>query len=186
MIRRGKAKVGQLDGHATIRHEDILRLEVAMVDLLRMAVIDGIQDLEKDRLGEVVVAEVTATLGDVGEEVAVGTVLDNDKGAVGRVHDLDERGDVWVLAGLVVELNLSLLEALLARFETNLAQGLDGKRHLRDDVSGRVDDTVGAHAEQAGQFEATGQNETKTVLGSAESIPDGRGRRRGKHSTIDE
>ena len=157
-----------------------------MVDVLRVAVVDSIQDLQEDRLGQAVVADIAAAFGDVGKEIAVGAVLDDDKGAVGRVHDLDERCYVWVFAGLVVELNLALLEAFLARFETDLAEGLDGKGHLRDHIAGSVDDTIGTHAEQASQLKPTGQDQAKAILGSAESIPDGRGRRSGKHSTVPE
>ena len=61
-----------------------------MIDVQGMTVIDSVQDLQENTLCQVIVTDVAASFGDVGKEVAVGTILDNDKGAVGRVDDLDE------------------------------------------------------------------------------------------------
>ena len=84
-----------------------------------------------------------------------------------------------MFAGLVMELNLPLLETLLTWFEADLAESLDGKGHVGQDISGSVDNTVSTDAEQTSQFKTVSQDHAQTVLGCAESIPDGRGRRSG-------
>ena len=75
---RGQSKVGNRDSEAIVKAEVILWLEVTVIYAQRMAIIDSIEDLEKDAFDEVVVAEISTTVNDLREKVAVaGVVHDN-------------------------------------------------------------------------------------------------------------
>jgi hypothetical protein len=47
-----------------------------------MTVLNGIQDLEEGVFGKSVISDKVASFGDVGEQVALGTKLNNDKRTV--------------------------------------------------------------------------------------------------------
>lgn len=91
-----------------------------MVDSNGMAVLDGIQNLEESALGQGIITNVLALLGDVGEQVAFWAVLNDYIRAIGRIHDLDQRHHIWVGTGLMMQLDFTLLELALARLEANL------------------------------------------------------------------
>ena len=129
-----------------------------MVDSNRVAVLDSVQDLEEGALGHGIVSDVLGLLGDVGEQVTFWAVFNDYVCAVGGIHDLDQRDDIGVSAGLVVQLDLTLLELSLARLKTNLVKRLYGIRNVGLDVHGCVDDAVGSHTEDARQLQPSGEN----------------------------
>jgi hypothetical protein len=141
-----------------VSDENVLRLEVPVVDSNGVAVLDGIQNLKEGALGHGIIPNVLALLGDVWEEVALWAVFNDDICAVGRVHDLDERDNIGVSAGLVVQLDLPLLELPLARLKTNLVERLYGVGDVGLDVDGSVDNAVGSNTKDASQLEASSEN----------------------------
>ena len=60
-----------------------------MVDSNRVAVFNGIQNLEESALGHGIVTHVLALLGDVGEQVTFWAVFNDNVCAVRSVHNLD-------------------------------------------------------------------------------------------------
>jgi hypothetical protein len=52
-----------------------------------MAVMDCIQDLKEDPLGQRIVSNKVALVGDAGEQVPLRTEFNDHVGAVDRVHD---------------------------------------------------------------------------------------------------
>jgi len=114
VIGSGKSKIGQLDSHTLVGDEDILWLQIPVVDSNRMAVLHGIQDLEKGPLGKGIVPNILASLRDVGKEITLGAVLNDNVSAVRRVHDLDQGNHIGMGTGLVMQLDLALLELALA------------------------------------------------------------------------
>lgn len=129
-----------------------------MVDSGGVAVLDGIQDLEESVLGHGIVPDILALLGDVGEEIAFGAVFNDNVCAVWGVHDLYQRHDVGVGAGLVVEMNLALLELALARLQTNLVECLYGIGDVCLNVHGCVHDSVGSNSKDSGQLETSSKD----------------------------
>ena len=73
-----------------------------MVDPNGMAKVHRVQNLQKGLLHQMVIANVVAAFGDTCEQVALGTVLQYDKGAVLGVHYFDQRHYIGMMAGLVV------------------------------------------------------------------------------------
>lgn len=76
-VRSGKAEVSKLDGVAVVSDQNILRLQVPVVDAQGVAVSNGVQDLEECTSGKFVIAGIPSALSDVGEQIAVGAVLQN-------------------------------------------------------------------------------------------------------------
>ncbi len=142
VLCRGKSKVGQLNGHTAIRHQDVLRLQIAVVYPYRVAELYGIQYLEEDPLGQVIVADVMASLRDMRKEITIGTEFNDDKGCIDGVHDLNQRNHVRMMAGLMVQLYLPLLEFPLSRIQSGFVEGLDGIQNVGVDVDGAVNDAV--------------------------------------------
>ena len=117
-----------------------------MIDPYRMAELYGIQYLEEDPLGQEVVADVVASLRDIRKEITIWTEFNDDKSRIDGIHDLDQRNHVRMLAGLVVQLNLPLLELSLSGIQSGLVQSLDGVENVRVDVDGRVNDAISTNA----------------------------------------
>ena len=115
-----------------------------MEDTNRMTECNGIQDLEESPPNQLIVADIKAVLGDTRKEIALWAILKNHVGGIVRIHDLEQRNHIGMMAGLVVQLDLSLLESSLSGVQTNFIQGLDGILLSGIDVLGRVDYSVGS------------------------------------------
>lgn len=67
-----------------------------MVDAQRVAVIDGIEELEENVLDEVVAAKITPLLQNLAEQITIRTVIHNNEGAIFLFNDTMQRDDVRV------------------------------------------------------------------------------------------
>lgn len=147
--RGGQAKVCQLDSLAPVGDEDVLGLQIPVVDPQLVAVLHGVQDLEEDLAGELILTHVLPPLGDVVEQVTLGAVLQHDVDAVRSVDDLEDRHHVAVARRQVVQPDLPGLEGHLPAVQrravgVELAEALDGVPDVGLGVGGRVDDAVRA------------------------------------------
>lgn len=61
-----------------------------MVYSQSMAVFHGIQNLEKSLADKSIIAHIPTPLGDVGEEVSLGTIVQNDVGTFWVIHNLED------------------------------------------------------------------------------------------------
>lgn len=128
-----------------------------MVDPEGVTEIHGIQDLNEDALDQGVIPNEVALVRDAGEQITLGTELDDHIGAVGRVHDAHEGDDIGMLTGHMVQFDLSLLVLKLAGVESSLVEGLDGIQDMGMNINSGVDDTIGSDAQDSGEFQAVGQ-----------------------------
>lgn len=110
MVGCGKPEVGKFDCHSFVCYQDVLRLQIPVVDSNGVTIFNGIKDLEKSSPGKSVITNVFPAFGYVGKEVTLRTVLDNNVGAIWRVHDFYQGDDIGMSTGLVVELDFPLLE----------------------------------------------------------------------------
>jgi len=138
-------------------------------DSLRMAVLDGIDNLEEDSANELVVSEVPLTLRDHPEQVPLLTELQHDVDASFLLDDIVKRDDVWVSTGESVKGDLTTLKRSLTRVESDLVEALDSVERevaelrvgagsgLRErsscDISSEVDDTVSSETEDRDKLE---------------------------------
>jgi hypothetical protein len=76
-LRSGQSKVRNLH-HPSLPNKDILRLQIPMINPLRMASLHRLYDLQERPRDERVVVDVSALLNDAGEEVAAVAVLEDD------------------------------------------------------------------------------------------------------------
>lgn len=155
-----KAKVGELHGHALVRHQNVLRLQIPVVNPNGMAELYGIQELKEHTLDQGVIPDKVALVGDAGEQIAFGAELHHDVGTIRGVHDAIEGDDVGMLAGPVVETNLALLILELSGIQPGLVESFDGISNVRVDVQGSIYHSIGADAEDAGEFKPVGQDQS--------------------------
>jgi hypothetical protein len=139
-----------------VGNQDVLRLQVAMVDPNGMTILNGIQNLQEGMLGQLIVAHETALLGDVGEQVTLGTELNHDESAIRAVQNAEQRHNIGVLARLVVQSDLPSLKASLSGVQSNLWQGLHGVRDIAQDVDGLVNDSISTDSKDRDKFQSSG------------------------------
>lgn len=145
-----------------------------MVDPQTVTVLDGIQDLEEGALDQGIITYVSTLLGDVGEEVAFGTVFQDHIGAVLVVDNLEHGNDIGVGGGGIVKLDLAGLELLLAAIQrlsvgVGLAEGLDGVPDARGVVEGGIHDAIGAGAQDAAQLQGLAEEDAYACLGRGDT-----------------
>jgi len=93
-----------------IGYQNVLGLQVPVVDPNGVAELDSVQKLKEDMLGQSVVAHKTALFSNIREQIAFGTVFDDNECAVWAVQNPHEGNDIRMLAGLVMQSNLPLLK----------------------------------------------------------------------------
>ena len=121
-----------------------------------MAVRNGVPQLEERIPDQGFLIDVEALFGDPSEKITPGAVLEDDICAVRSVSDLVERDHVWVLADLMMQLDLSLLESSLPGFEAHLVQRLYGKLEATVmDMDTSVNDPVRADTEDFNQLNSS-------------------------------
>lgn len=133
-----------------------------MVDSQSVAVFDGIQNLQKDILGKIILSHILRAFGDVVKEVSFRAVFQDNVGTIRVIHDLEHRNHVGVGRGEVVQAQFPLLEGNLSLVEGEsigsvLAQGLDGIPRSGPDVNGCVDNSICASTNDTNQLEAVSQ-----------------------------
>jgi len=131
-----------------------------------VAVLNSVEELQEDTLGQDVVAYKVAMLGNVGEEVTLRAILDNDISAVDGMQDLDEVDHVWVCAGTVVQGDFPFLEPALSGIESDFGKSLDGVWNVGVDIDSSVDDTVCTNAQDTGEFYPASEQVSYSVFRS--------------------
>lgn len=141
-----------------------------MVDAELMAVFHGVQNLEEDLLGKIILPNVLTALRDVQEKIPFRTVFKDHVDAIGIVHNLQHRHNVLVCRCQVVQTNFPLLVSNLATFQwgsvgIELAETLDRIANLGVNIDGGVDHTIGTSSKDVRQLELAFKQSTKPFLG---------------------
>mmetsp|Transcript_26940 Transcript_26940/g.75743 ORF Transcript_26940/g.75743 Transcript_26940/m.75743 type:complete len:310 (-) Transcript_26940:208-1137(-) len=146
----GKAKVGNFDVQIGIQQE-ILRLQVAMGNLLEVAVLDSRNDLVEEVAG--LVSRQASFGHDVIEQLSSGNVLDDEEDIGGRVDDFVESDDVRVRAQ-VQDVDLALDLFLHAKLlDLGLVQDLHRDLVPRDHMGCQFDLSKGTDSQTLAQDE---------------------------------
>jgi hypothetical protein len=103
-----------------VGNQNVLRLQVPVVDPNGMTELDGIQNLQESMLGQMIVAHEPAVLGDVREQVTLGAEFDHNEGAVRAFQDAQEGHNIGMVTCLIVQSDLSSLEAALPGIQSSL------------------------------------------------------------------
>lgn len=82
----GQTKVRNGKAQTVVEAENVLRLQVAVVDVERVAVLNCVEQLKEHILDELVIAEVSAIMENLSEEIAVRAVV-HDNPSEMRVFD---------------------------------------------------------------------------------------------------
>jgi hypothetical protein len=116
--------------------------------------LNSVEYLQECLLGEMIVSNKVAMLGDVGEQVAFRTELEDDECTVGAVENTDEGNHVGMLTCPMVELNLSTLDTPLARIKASPGKRFHSIWNVGQDIDGLVDESEGSHSEDRNKFQA--------------------------------
>lgn len=162
-----KAEIGKLQSNTVGGNQDILGLKVTVVNANRMAELDGFKNLKESVLDQCILTNIESLFSDPREEISLGAEFHDNKGAVGGIQHLHQRHHIRVLAYLVVQLDLSLLESPLSGFEANLVQGLDCILDASAHIKSSVDNAISTNTKNFGQLNASGKNLAQAILGSA-------------------
>ena len=102
-----KTKIGEFD--APMReHEDIFWFEIAVRDAVLMAILDGIEDLQKDVADGIVIANKTVDrVCDGGKQIAAGRVLEDHKRVPVVFDHLFKCQDIVMIGQLRVDVHLA-------------------------------------------------------------------------------
>ena len=117
-----------------------------------MAVPYGIHNLEEDAAGFSVLTHILALLSDLGEQIAFRAVLQDNKGAILGLEDLLHGNNIRMLAGLVMQPDLSILEVLLSLVKAEPVQGLHSILGMRLQIYSSVDSTIRSNTKNGGQL----------------------------------
>ena len=121
-----EAKVGQSHSHllgipATsfdflvgIPTEDVLGLQVTMINIEGVAILNRVEQLKKDLLDEGVIAEIAPLVKNLGEKVAVGAVVHDDKRVLVVLDYPVKSNNIGVTRCELVEGDLANVELALA------------------------------------------------------------------------
>lgn len=174
---RGEAKVRQSNASASLGHENVFGLEIAVVDALVVSVEHGFQQLEQNDFGGRSVGLEHASIHNGGEEIVLAVLQNNVQTVAGLVDgvqrqnvrvDLDVvvKGDFAVdVRGLVVEgrqrhllkrefVGVDNLASAVVELRS-LANDLDGVASVGVDVGGSVDGAIGPRADHFFQTEVS-------------------------------
>ncbi len=116
-----------------------------------MAMFHGIQDLEEGSLDLIVVAHVPTPFSDIGKEITLGTVFQNNVGAVWIVHNLEHRHYVRVCGRRIMEpyfpgLEFSLPAVQRVTIGRRFTEGLDRIPRMGEMVDCRIYHAIGARS----------------------------------------
>lgn len=145
-VSRSETEIRDRQTKTSVEAQDVLRLQVTVIDIQRMAVLDCVKQLQEYFLNKIVIAQITTMVEDLRKQVAVLAIVHNDIGVLWVLDDAVEGNNVGVRGGELVEGDLAHVQLALAR---SVALGRMGKAFdgigdglLRVDVHGSVDDTI--------------------------------------------
>lgn len=146
-----------------------------MVNAQPVAVLHGIQDLEEGSLDQRIITYVSAPFGNVGEEVTFRAVLQNYKGAIRVIHNLEHRHYVGMCRSCIVERDLPGLELLLPSIQRSaigieLVERLYSIPGLGVVVERGIHHSVGAGSQDSLQFQRFSQEDTYPRFRSGHAI----------------
>lgn len=102
-----KTKIGDSEAQPAIETEYILRFQVTMINIERMAIFNRIKQLKKYLFNKKVVAQITTMVKDLSEEIAIFAVIHDDKCVLIVFDDAVESNNVGVRRCELVEGNLT-------------------------------------------------------------------------------
>ena len=122
-----------------------------MVNSQGVAELNSIQDLEESALDQGIISDKETLVGNGRKEITLGAVIKDHIGTIRGIHDANERNDIGMLAGHMVQSDLPLLVLELAGV-SGLVEGLHGIHDLGVDVDSSINNPIGAYSQDPGQF----------------------------------
>jgi hypothetical protein len=96
LLSGSQSKIRDRKPQAPVEAKYVLRLEITVIDAQRMAVVDRIEELEKNVFDEVVPAKITSLLQNLAKQITIWAVIHNDEGAIFLFDDTMKRDYIRV------------------------------------------------------------------------------------------
>jgi hypothetical protein len=154
-----QSKIRDRKPQAPVEAKHVLRLEVTVIDSQRMAVIDRIEELEKNVFDEVVSTKITSLLQDLAKQITIRTAIHNDKGAIFLFDDTMKCHNVRMDRCKLVKGNLLHMKTSLApgvscwrvkKTFDGVGWGIEGSRAKVDRA---INDSITTMAQDTDEFE---------------------------------
>lgn len=151
-----QTEVRNTDSAETLIDDDVLGFKVAMIDSCCMRGLHAVDDLEEDRLDEVVVAAKRVLPADVTLEVAAGQDVQDDEQKLALPERAVEGDDVRVSGDVAVQPDFVHMTSPV---DFVIGDDLEGAEHVaaafREALPSTVDSAEGAHSEKVEDLVAT-------------------------------
>lgn len=148
MILRCESEICELQSQAIFGNQDILWLQVSVVYANGVAIGNCIKKLKKCVPDKRFLPSIEGLVRDPGEKVSSGAELENDIRAIRSIYNFKHGDHIGMLADLVVQLNLALLESSLPRLKSDLVECFYSKLETRVvHMYASVDNTICANAQ---------------------------------------
>ena len=156
-VGSGQTKVCDSEPQTVIKAENILWLEIAVINTERVAILNRIEQLKEYLLDQLVIAQVSTMLEDLGEEIAIGAVVHDDPRVVIVFNNAVKSDDTGMRRCELMEGDFSDVQLPLAGCVAlrGVGKAFDGVRcRLRCvRVNGAVDDAVSTVSENLDELE---------------------------------
>ena len=113
-IGGSQTKVSDSQTKTVVKTEDVLRLQVAVIDIERMAIVNCIKQLEENFPDQVVLTEISAVMEDLRKEITIATVVHDDPSVLRVLDDAMQGHNTRVCRGQLMKSNLADVQLPLA------------------------------------------------------------------------
>lgn len=140
-----------------------------MVNVLGVAVFHSVKQLQEYSASRLVISDIVAFFCDFGKEISFRAVLQQDEDAVFAGDDIVHGQDIWVQAGVVMQLDLPGLEFLLSWIKSSPVEGLHSEILARYQVFGLVDSAISSNSKDVNKLISVGDQTAYAAICRATS-----------------
>jgi hypothetical protein len=73
-----KPEIGDGDAKASIKAQNILRLQIAVIDTKAMAILDCVKQLQEDMLDKSVISQIPTAVQNLAEQISIAGIFHDD------------------------------------------------------------------------------------------------------------
>lgn len=114
LVCGSQTKVGDGESEAVVEAENVLRLQVAVIDIQRMAIVYCVEQLKENLPNQVVLTKISAVVQDLREEITVAAVVHDDPCVLLVFNDAMKGHNSWMCRGQLMKSDLTDVQLPLA------------------------------------------------------------------------
>ena len=114
LVCGSQTKVSDGETEAIVEAEDVLRLQVAVINIQRVAIVYCVEQLKENLPNEIIVSEILSVMEDLREKITVWTVVHNDPGVLLILDDAMKSHNTRMCGGQLMEGDFANVQLPLA------------------------------------------------------------------------